>query len=885
MISEVNDAAEIKSRQQGDHMVQWNVSLLVARAFNLSPRVHACAVSFQNSATSFACAKSCCALFHESDRFSLQLHVPPADVLSSLSVCAPEHPRTGGSCVLALSLIGLCCHCSAACTPGSCPSVSERTLGSLHLSLHDCFAALEQTVIVQVGESAPNGNVEFRVLATPALPGFYGVTRPADKPCLLDARHYLDSAALMIKSLDCMSQKPGLSERCMSSGYRTACLGLHATVETLSWALKQQRLAFSSILAGIKQQNMHSTILRRILFAWSARSASTSIEIRRHSLIVAKGNRLCLLFAFGRWAGFARRSRRLKQLGVLGCFRARFSAVKAFFKTWQHCVTLQMTLKNLKCKGVLVLDNTIKRHDTLQKEIALQAWINFTARSKSDRIRAATDVLHSIQTVASEENRFDRSLMRSQLRMRKKSFGHWMQRVHATRRLRAVSAKVVRRLLQRMKSTFLALWMQRVHATRRLRAVSAKAVRRLLQRGMSRAFSSWNAHLSLMMIQREMMNRAIQRIVRPAIVSGAFSGWKDVCMASYESRQQEAEFALSLISAVEREARRTSRNELTAERRAKRQDFRMKSTFLALWMQRVHATRRLRAVSAKAVRRLLQRGMSRAFSSWNAHLILMKQQRELDVSQQAVHHLTVKSVVSSYKGRISREIIVGNLHGWKCSVSLQFCFRFWISIVQKIKKTRALLQKQEVRTVSVAFELWCDRHQFTRWKHSVMVSFFHRVVSLRVLFRAFFCWNTQVSGQNFLRSILGARRSIINKSIKFLQSLWQRRASALVDFGFVSWKSMVGKRRSFKNVVCVMEQRASRFIVLTHFCAWRIVRMKLACERADVGQVIPFSRCCAFVCMMCLFGALLTLCFRVKSAILNSGCKRWTKRWRLCALR
>jgi hypothetical protein len=569
-------------------------------------------------------------------------------------------------------------------------------------------------------------------------------------------------------------------------------------------------------------------------------------------LIVAKGNRLCLLFAFGRWAGFARRSRRLKQLSVLGCFKARFSAVKTFFKTWQHCVTLQMTLKNLKCKGALVLDNTIKRHDTLQKEIALQAWINFTARSKSDRIRAATEVLHSIQTVASEENRFDRSLMRSQLRMQKKSFGYWMQRVHATRRLRAVSAK---------------------------------AIRRLLQRGMSRAFSSWNAHLSLMMIQREMMTRAIQRIVRPAIVSCAFSGWKDVCMASYESRQQEAEFALSLSSAVEREARRTSRNELTAERRAKRHDLRIKSTFLALWMQRVHATRRLRAVSAKAIRRLLQRGMSRAFSSWNAHLMLMKQQRELDVSQQAVHHLTVKSVVSSYKGRISREIIVGNLHGWKCSVSLQFCFRFWISIVQKIKKTRALLQKQDMRTVLVAFELWCDRHQFTRWKHSVMVSFFHRVVSLRVLFRAFFCWNTQVSAQNFLRSILGARHSMINKSIKFLRSLWQRRAAALVAFGFASWKSMVGKRRSFENVVRVMEQRASRFIVLTHFCAWRIVRMKLACERADVGQVIPFSRCCAFVCMMCLFGALLTLCFRVKSAILNSGCKRWIKRWRLYALR
>jgi hypothetical protein len=840
--SEVNDAAEIKSHEQGSQMAPWNVSLHVTRAFNLSPRVHACAVTFQNSATSFACAKSCCAFFHESDRFSLQLHVPPAYVMSSLS--APEHTR-GGSCVLVLSLVGLCCRCSAACTPGSCPSVSELTLGTLRLSLHDCFAALEHTAIIQVGESSSNGNVEFRVLATPALSGFYGVTSPADKPCLLNARHYLDSAALMIKSLDCMSQKQALSERCMSSGYRTACLGLHATVETLSWALKQQRHAFSSILARVKQHNIHSTLLRRILFAWSkmsafARAVTTSIESRNHSLIVAKGNRLCRLFAFGSWSRFSRRSRRLKQLSVSGCFRARFSAVSTFFKTWQHCVTLQMTLKNLKYKGLLVLDNTMQRHDTLQKKTAMQAWTNFTAQSKSDRMRAAaTEVLHSILTVASEENSFDRSLMRSQLKIQKKTFGHWMQRVHATRRLRAVSAK---------------------------------AVRRLLQLGMSRAFSSWHAHLSLMMIQREMMTRAIQRIVRPAIVSCAFLGWKAVCMESYESRQQEAEFALSLSSAVEREARKTSRNELTAERRAKQHDFWMKNTFLALWMQRVHATRRLRAVSAKAVRRLLQLGLSRAFSSWHAHLILIKQVQkevELDVYQQAVHRLRVKSV--------------GDLHGWKCSVSLRFCFSCWISRVLKIKKTRALVQKQQMRAVLVAFELWCDRHQFMRWKHSVMVSFFHRVVSLRVFFRAFYCWNTQVCEHNFQRSILGVRHFLINKSNKFVRGLWQRRVSALVSFCFASWKSMVRKRRSFTNVVGVLEERASRFIVSTHFCAWRIACMKLASERAGAGQV--FSVLCICVCIKCLFGARLTLFFRVKSAPLNSGCKRWIKKWRLSALR
>ncbi|MFN9956907.1 MAG: hypothetical protein ACK55I_27715, partial [bacterium] len=119
---------------------------------------------------------------------------------------------------------------------------------------------------------------------------------------------------------------------------------------------------------------------------------------------------------------------------------------------------------------------------------------------------------------------------------------------------------------------------------RRLRGVFAKAVRRLSKLALSLAFSSWLEYVNRLMQQRATMARAIQRIVRPAVMFCAFSGWQTVCVESSESRNQEQEFALSLSKAAESEARKASRNELTAERRAKQCILRLKSIGLAVWM-------------------------------------------------------------------------------------------------------------------------------------------------------------------------------------------------------------------------------------------------------------------------------------------------------------
>ena len=47
-------------------------------------------------------------------------------------------------------------------------------------------------------------------------------------------------------------------------------------------------------------------------------------------------------------------------------------------------------------------------------------------------------------------------------------------------------------------------------------------------------------------------------------------------------------------------------------------------------------------------------------------------------------------------------------------------------------------------------------------------------------------------------------------------------------------------------MVGVLEERASRFIVSTHFCAWRIACMKLASERAGDGQVFSVLCICVY---------------------------------------
>ena len=116
------------------------------------------------------------------------------------------------------------------------------------------------------------------------------------------------------------------------------------------------------------------------------------------------------------------------------------------------------------------------------------------------------------------------------------------------------------------------------------------------------------------MQQRETMTRVIQRVVRPAAMFCAFSGWSAVCVESADNRKQEQEFALSLSRAVENEAHKASRNELIAEQRAKQCALRLKSIGVVMWMRRVHEVRRLRGVAAKAVRRLSKLALSRVFS-------------------------------------------------------------------------------------------------------------------------------------------------------------------------------------------------------------------------------------------------------------------------------
>jgi hypothetical protein len=752
----------------------WNVSLQALRACSLSPRVHACAVSCQNSVTSFATVTSCCACFRESDILSLQLRAAPSDDFAS--------ERTSlGSFVLNVKLVGLCCRCNVPCSFGSCPSISELTIGSLPVRIRDCFAGVPESVLAQVADAQAVGEVTFQVAASPALPRFYSMTSAAaaGAACMDDAYVYLDSSALMIQALDCVLQRQGAADH----WYRTACMGVFASVEILLVTLKRQRHICSAMVGHFKRQKVSTSVLHRMLFQWFSRASMKSRLHWRLSLFASRCNRLRRLVAFGRWASAIWNYHRHQQSVIhFNRLKAGRAVLKNSVIMWRHSSRMRSALReasrNSKLKALLFLEMNMQRQNYAQMQMMFQRWTYFASDSKSNRTLSALKVLNSIQKEAHKDTQIHTRCTKLNLKLHICHFGYWV--------------------------TY-------VHEVRRLRGVSAKAVRRLSKLALSRAFSSWLAHVIQLMQQRETMTRAIQRAVRPAVMFCAFSGWSTVCIELAESRKQEQEVAFSLSRAVESESHKASRNELIVDRRAKQCAFRLKSIGVAIWMKRVHEVRRLRGVSAKAVRRLSKLALSRAFSSWLAHVIQLMQQRNAVASdaillqKKAAQHLKIATHLASY---VHKSL-------------LRFCIGHWISRNLIIKRTRVFIKQLTLRRFFSAFEWWREYLYFMTWLRSVKVLFFNRVVALRHVFRVFSCWSVQVSGQKFLRSVMMLRSSLIHKSNKFLRIAWRRSLSGFVLFCFATWRSLFQTRKRFEQFCSLANQRSAHYVASTSFRAWR----------------------------------------------------------------
>ena len=152
---------------------------------------------------------------------------------------------------------------------------------------------------------------------------------------------------------------------------------------------------------------------------------------------------------------------------------------------------------------------------------------------------------------------------------------------------------------------------------------------------------------------------------------------------------------------------------------------------------------------------------------------------------------------------------------------LRSCLRHWILAVHMVRRNRRFNKCSLLRCTRAAFQLWCHQHQFMRWLHSVMVSFFHRVVAMRTIFRAFSCWTTRISGQRLLRSVVSLRHGLIQKSSKFLHKLWHGSFSRFLKFCFTSWSGFLKRRQRLERHFSLLEQCSEQSSVSMFFVAWR----------------------------------------------------------------
>jgi flagellar biosynthesis regulator FlaF len=777
-------------------------------------------------------------------------------------------------------------------------------------------------------------------------------------------------------------------------------MGVFATVETLLFTLQRQRHIFSSIAAHCKQQKFKASVLHKFLFRWFFHTGRESLSRWRFHIISSKGNRRRYSISFAQWTNIKRRRMRIKYFSDSRSSRTRRAVLKSFFLMWHHwatsCCTNIQSARDAKLNALRVLDMSLLRQNFMQMQSMFQRWTQFNSESKSNRDRSTIQVLHCIHTEANKDESIQTKMKQNLQKTQKTYFSHWNRVASYSRRLRGVAAKAVRRLSNlalsrafsrwhahvmqlvqqratmaraiqrivrpavmfcafsgwntvcvesaesrkqeqefalslskvvesevrkagrnelaaerrakqcdlRLKLICLAIWVERVQAMRRLRGVAAKAVRRLSNLALSRAFSRWHAHVMQLVQQRATMARAIQRIVRPAVMFCAFSGWNTVCVESAESRKQEQEFALSLSKVVESEVRKAGRNELAAERRAKQCDLRLKLICLAIWVERVQAMRRLRGVAAKAVRRLSNLALSRAFSRWHAHVMQLVQQRATMAraiqrivrpavmfcafsgwntvcvesaesrKQEQEFALSLSKVVESEVRKAGRNELAAERRAKQCDLRLKLiCLAIWVERVQAMRRLRGVAAKAVRRlsnlALSRAFSRWHAHVMQLVQQRATMARAIQRIVRPAVMFCAFSGWNTvcvesaesRKQEQEFALSLSKVVESEARKAGRNELAAERRAKQCDLRLKLIClaiWVERVQAMRRLRGVAAKAVRRLSNLALSRAFSRWHAHVMQLVQQRATMARAI--QRIVRPAVMFCAFSGWNTVC-------------------------
>jgi hypothetical protein len=163
------------------------------------------------------------------------------------------------------------------------------------------------------------------------------------------------------------------------------------------------------------------------------------------------------------------------------------------------------------------------------------------------------------------------------------------------------------------------------------------------------------------------------------------------------------------------------------------------------------------------------------------------------------------------------------------------------------------MKRSLVRNLFAAFQTWLYNHQHLKWLYAVMLSFFERVVSLRMVFRTFFHWSARVRGQKLLHSGLALTRVELEKPNNFLHALCCR-APSLVSICFSSWRALLVHRERFERLFRFLEPGFSGHVLASHFAAWRcsalaVQRARSSCSRPDIdAQVRSIILFCVDTC-------------------------------------